>query len=445
MSTKISQLPVATSPVAPDAVLPVVQAGETRKASIDQLGFLQSGTGAITRTIQNKLRDTVSVKDFGAVGDGVANDTAAFSTASTASLFAGVSPGTYLLASSPTSNVNTVWSLQPGVTFNGGGKLIGSVINIGKNHSGQWPQNVSPLMSGIYDYLETTASFSVLADSGIAVSGLARSSQGGGASGDAHIGVAAFGYNDYVAGDSGIWGLYSTVVRLATATGPTHGIEIDVANLGTTQIIYPAFLNPTSLTSGAWIAAGGEITNVVGDNTGSASCAIGIVRNDTQNRSTVNFEKGIIFGNTAIAGTTGTSGAGVAIAFASCHFMTWFNNSNQQVANIGCNVQTAANGQTIQITDNGIFITNVVDNGITFQVEPTANSVNYAAVSGAATGVSPSISTQGSDTNIDFAIFTKGTGTLKFGTFTSNADAPVTGYITIKDAAGNIRKLATIA
>lgn len=66
MSTKISQLPVATSPVAPDAVLPVVQAGETKKASIDQLGFLQSGTGATTRTIQNKLRDVVSVSDFGA-------------------------------------------------------------------------------------------------------------------------------------------------------------------------------------------------------------------------------------------------------------------------------------------------------------------------------------------------------------------------------------------
>jgi hypothetical protein len=76
MSTKISQLPVATSPVAPDAVLPVVQSGQTRQASIDQLGFLQSGTGATTRAIQNKLRDTVSVKDFGAVGDGVTDDTA---------------------------------------------------------------------------------------------------------------------------------------------------------------------------------------------------------------------------------------------------------------------------------------------------------------------------------------------------------------------------------
>jgi len=40
--------------------------------------FLQAGTGAVARTSLSKLRDTVSVKDFGAVGDGVADDTAAW-------------------------------------------------------------------------------------------------------------------------------------------------------------------------------------------------------------------------------------------------------------------------------------------------------------------------------------------------------------------------------
>lgn len=45
------------------------------------IGFLQAGTGAVARTVQSKLRDTVSVKDFGAVGDGVADDTAAIQAA----------------------------------------------------------------------------------------------------------------------------------------------------------------------------------------------------------------------------------------------------------------------------------------------------------------------------------------------------------------------------
>ena len=39
--------------------------------------FIQAGAGAVTRTMQDKVRESVSAKDFGAVGDGVADDTAA--------------------------------------------------------------------------------------------------------------------------------------------------------------------------------------------------------------------------------------------------------------------------------------------------------------------------------------------------------------------------------
>lgn len=45
------------------------------------VSFLQAGTGAVTRTAQAKMRDVVSVRDFGAVGDMVADDTAAFNAA----------------------------------------------------------------------------------------------------------------------------------------------------------------------------------------------------------------------------------------------------------------------------------------------------------------------------------------------------------------------------
>ena len=81
---KITQLPPATTPVASTDVLPVVQSGATKQAAIDQLGFLPAGTGAVTATIQDKLRESVSAKDFGAVGDGVTDDSAARSASSLA-------------------------------------------------------------------------------------------------------------------------------------------------------------------------------------------------------------------------------------------------------------------------------------------------------------------------------------------------------------------------
>jgi hypothetical protein len=46
--------------------------------SADNVTYTPSGTGAIDRTVQDRLRATVSVEDFGAVGDGTTDDSAAF-------------------------------------------------------------------------------------------------------------------------------------------------------------------------------------------------------------------------------------------------------------------------------------------------------------------------------------------------------------------------------
>lgn len=51
------------------------------KPTAEQVTFKSQGLGAVTRTVQDKLAEVVSVKDFGAVGDGVADDTAAIQAA----------------------------------------------------------------------------------------------------------------------------------------------------------------------------------------------------------------------------------------------------------------------------------------------------------------------------------------------------------------------------
>ena len=42
----------------------------------ESLTFTQAGTGAVSRTVQSRLEERISVKDFGAVGDGVTDDSA---------------------------------------------------------------------------------------------------------------------------------------------------------------------------------------------------------------------------------------------------------------------------------------------------------------------------------------------------------------------------------
>ena len=51
------------------------------KPDSSQVKFIPAGTSAVVTTVQDKLRESVSVKDFGAIGDGVTDDTAGIQAA----------------------------------------------------------------------------------------------------------------------------------------------------------------------------------------------------------------------------------------------------------------------------------------------------------------------------------------------------------------------------
>lgn len=65
-----------------------------------KLSFTQTGTGATARTVEFKLQDVVSVKDFGAQGDGIADDTAAVQAALTAAFAVFFPAGNYMFTGS---------------------------------------------------------------------------------------------------------------------------------------------------------------------------------------------------------------------------------------------------------------------------------------------------------------------------------------------------------
>jgi len=80
------------------------------------VGFNANGVGAVTTTVQNKLRESVSVKDFGAVGDGVTDDYAAIIAA----------------INSFTSATSTYYAVGPTIYFPPGNYYCSQAINLKK-------------------------------------------------------------------------------------------------------------------------------------------------------------------------------------------------------------------------------------------------------------------------------------------------------------------------
>ena len=89
------------------------------------------------------------------------------------------------------------------------------------------------------------------------------------------------------------------------------------------------------------------------------------------------------------------------------------------------------------------FSTGGSPNADQVRITHTANPVNYLGFTGAVAGGSPTISVAGTDTNIDLALTPKGTGNVRFGTYTATVST-ITGYIEIKDAGGTVRRLAVV-
>lgn len=84
----------------------------------DWIGFTPAGSDSVSRSAQDKLREVVSVKDFGAVGDGVTDDTTALNNAFTAAV-----GKVLLLGPNETYSITSV-TIPAGVTMIANGSVF---------------------------------------------------------------------------------------------------------------------------------------------------------------------------------------------------------------------------------------------------------------------------------------------------------------------------------
>jgi len=471
MAKTIPQLTDATTVNAADELI-VQQSGVTKRATASELA---KGLNAIN--------GMVNIKDFGAVGDGVADDLAAFTAANNSGGLVYIpKPSVAYNVSAPIKMDKCACLLDPSASWaaltdsgninylrgkNMGNTspvvedanfwrfvdrvLIGGMANKwtgGATNSGSaWLADTTnyPGYLGVNGKLVVSTSphpqQSAYGDNPFGIVTGVRTS-------DAlqkaiALGCVAINDTTTPGNINGAWGgIYE--VRSTNPHWTTWGMEVNVGN-STSPNVSPALTPngtvPGGITIGIQLGGGGDPSfgpAVTGPSTA------GIVF--TASGATDGWKTGICFRRDSINGTTDVGVAEPeAIAMAARHTIRWYEGStNTATGSVQCTNTTAGTKVRIGIVSNAVAFDNNANKPFFYAASQSASSVNRIQVTGTDTGTSPILQSAGDDTNLDLRLSAKGTGVLTFGTHTATSDTAISGFITIKDSSGNSRKLAVI-
>lgn len=231
-------------------------------------------------------------------------------------------------------------------------------------------------------------------------------------------------------------------VQMESGASVGYGIEVVVKNKGTSSTTTPYF--STTGTFGIVLSAGGD-PSYGGTATAPCNAALHIRGNGQANSANYKWNRGIVFDAYGLTGTDGDgSGTAIAIELAAGQMIEWRTPGNNQAAYMYSAVTSGSRdvgilfaNDSVRLRGNGgVFI---------FRAENVTGAVNYLQVNNATTGNVPTLSAQGSDTDIDIALTPLGAGKLKFGTHTAIGAETLSGYILIKDSSGTLRKIGVIS
>lgn len=234
------------------------------------------------------------------------------------------------------------------------------------------------------------------------------------------------------------WALYADIQHEQGATFTT-GLEVAAKNKGADIRGTPYGLGGG--VTGLWLAGGGD--DVYGGAPANPSNAAMVV---LKNKHTWNV--GILFEAKGLTGTDGTAestGRATAIAMARNHKVSWYApDGSGEAFSIFSSIPTGGDAWYLEASPSAMTLRRKSDNGTFVQFRDAgAGTTDRVVLQNGTTNVS--VRGEGSSPDVDLSLVPKGGGRVRFGPHTAQADAPITGYIEIKDGNGALRKLAVIA
>lgn len=304
-----------------------------------------------------------------------------------------------------------------------------------------------------FTYLDSLSQLEVLSTiGGVAGVFAARSSDIAPATWTGCFGIVTLGLNDSTLGQEA-WGIYAPAFMADASAFYTAGMETDVcAAAGLTSATSNAYLTvPNHLVTGLSIGAGNEY-GLVGP-ISPASAAISIFPAATHDAIAGTgglFRKGIVFQADVLVGSNGSVGTATAVEMGKGQQLVW--KSDQPNTSIGGVVrsdnvnplyQTRVIMSTTQFKINGVLADLVTEQTL-FAVDPLPGGVAACVpfVSPTETGGQAIFGAQGTDTDIDVRLLTKGTGLVWLGRSALSATVPgnfsATHAIPVRDGSGTI-------
>lgn len=252
--------------------------------------FTQTGTGAVARTVEAKLRERGSPEDFGAVGDGTTDDTANFNKALAACKTVILGMGKTYLVTALTSSVDDQLIMAHGATVKlKDGQTTGNILVLSgarqKVFGGTWDGNRANQTGAAFAYscIATLGSYTEIAHATVKNSRSLGISGGGGDYLNIH---------DNTALDCRDYGIY---VEKTTADGIGNQIKnnlvINTTDVATHAIYLTGSNEPFTYKQRAWEISG----NICFGPTASPT-AVGITARATEGVCTGNQTNGYDIG-----------------------------------------------------------------------------------------------------------------------------------------------------